>query len=141
MSETVHAVYNYHDGPLSDVADFRGAPHVFENAYFEEATDRWSDVSLLRKIDPQVFAWALEERRILLRWRQAFEQGEATLADYPALPQERLRDRELSGLLREHRHVDEKTAEHRVRGKFERDESRSHRGTTAQYRVQWILLP
>lgn len=143
MSERVYAVYNYHDGPLSGVADFEGTPHIFENAYFDEAADRWSDVFLLRRIDAQVFAWVLEERQILLRWRRAFDQGEATLKDYPALSPERLRDCELTGLLREYRHVDEANAEHQAKGKFERVDPHSIAGTgpTAEYRVHWTPLP
>lgn len=151
MSETVYAVYNYHDGPLSGVADFEGRPHIFENAYFDEAADRWSDVFLLRPIDAQVFAWTLEKRQVLLRWRRAVDQGEATYNDYPDLPSDRLRDadlndllirnRELNDLLREYCHVDETNAVHQARGKFERADPDGIGGTTKEYRVHWTPLP
>lgn len=138
MSETAYAVYNYHDGPLSGVADFQGTPHTFKNAYFDEDADRWSDVFLLRPIDPQVFAWALEYMQIRRRWSQARDRGEAPLDGHAALHQDRLRSRELAELLRGRRSVDETNATHRARGRFERVEGL---GTTAQCHVQWTLLP
>lgn len=115
--EVVHT-YDWYDGPRRGVADYRGEPHLFESEWWD-GEDWETDTSLLTPIEPETFAWALEDWAIWRRWETAFHRGEAT-ESHPALPEDRSRYVELERLLEGRLAIDparaiRKRAEFRVR--------------------------
>jgi hypothetical protein len=72
--ETVHTMTDYHDGPLTGVADFRGAPHFYERL-FNEVADEYSNVYQLTPIDSETFKLEMEEWAIWQRWQRAYYSG------------------------------------------------------------------
>jgi hypothetical protein len=82
--EQVFTVYDYHDGPRSGVADFHEIPHFYE-CVFDEKRDDYSEEYVLIPIRPDIFKLAMENWEIFLRWRRAFDSGQVTLSEHPAL--------------------------------------------------------
>ena len=114
--ETVHTMTGYYDGPRSGVADYRGAPHLYESL-FEDAPDA-SDVFLLQLIDDETFRLAMEDWDIWSRWERAFRSRQTTLDTHPALRPDRARHDELELLLAPRLRL-EPTRAFRARGRFE----------------------
>jgi hypothetical protein len=96
--ETIYTMTDYHDGPVAGVADFRGAPHRYQ-AEWIEGEQEFGDWYTLTPIDEQTLGLALEEWRIWLRWRVAFDRGSTSQATHPALPEDRPRWEALQPLL------------------------------------------
>jgi hypothetical protein len=100
--ETVHTMTDYYDGPRGGIADFFGAPHIYEST-FADVGDKpveAVDVFRLSPVTPEVFELALEDWAIWLRWETAFHRGEITKDDaHPALLVDRARHEELKRLL------------------------------------------
>ena len=86
--EKVHTVGNYHDGPVSGVADVDGVPHLYEKVFSEEE-DEYIDRYAVRPIDQELYSLLIESWSIFIRWRTAFDQGQVGLETYPALPENR----------------------------------------------------
>ena len=92
--EKIHTVGDYHDGPISGVADLDGVPHVFEKQFSEEKDD-FVDRYLVMAIDQELFSLIMKSWSIWLRWRTAFDQGKTTLKTHPVLPEDQERYQEL----------------------------------------------
>jgi hypothetical protein len=92
--ERVWTVTDFYDGPRRGIADFDGAPHLYVSDH-DSLHDDHDDVYRLAPVDAEVFALALEDWRIWLRFEDAYRLGRVTLADHPALPDERTRHHEL----------------------------------------------
>ena len=88
--EKVHAIHDYHDGPVGGVADVGGAPHVFEQIFSEEK-DEYSDRYRVMEIDQELYSRIMEAWAIFVRWRVALDGGRTTLKTHPALPEDRER--------------------------------------------------
>ena len=100
--ETVHTMTDYYDGPRGGIADFQGVPHVYESTYANvgDTPDESVDVFRLSPVALEVFALAIEDWSIWLRWETAFHRGEIIPADtHPALQIDRARHDELKRLL------------------------------------------
>jgi hypothetical protein len=91
--ERVYTVGDYHDGPLSGIADYHGSPHAFE-AEFSEADDEYSGRYWLMPIDREVFELAIQFREIGQRWKAAWKAGETSIDTFP-LPDDKKRSDEL----------------------------------------------
>jgi hypothetical protein len=98
--ETVHAVYDYFDGPRSGVADFEGAPHFFECV--DDATDDHVEEFVLTPLPAEVLPFVVEDWEIWLRWRAAHDAEKTTVDTHPALPEDRSRHQQLREILRPH---------------------------------------
>ena len=96
--ETVFTVTDYWDGPRKGIANYQGAPHLYE-CIFDTTEDDYSDLYRLTPIDQQTFRLAMENWEIWLRWRAAFDAGKVTVATHPALPEDKNRHEELKNLL------------------------------------------
>ncbi len=83
--ERVYVVHQYHDGPRSGIADYNGKPHAFE-CVFDETTDEYTDVFLLKPIDAKTLASALEDWKRWQGWEKRFHAGLATRGSHPSLP-------------------------------------------------------
>jgi hypothetical protein len=105
--ERVHTVGDYHDGPVSGVADLDGVPHLFEKKFSDEIDD-YIDRYLVSAIDQELFSLIMNCWSIWLRWRAAFDQGETTLKTHPVLPEDQERYQELKQAIgdRENPHPD-----------------------------------
>ena len=88
--EPVFTVYDYHDGPRSGVANFHGIPHSYE-CVFNEKSDDYSDVFVLIPIGQKDLESAIENWEIFLRWRKAFDSGQVTLEEHPAMTHDKNR--------------------------------------------------
>ena len=107
--EVVHSVPDWYDGPRGGIADYNGAPHLFESEWCD-GDDLESDTFLLMPIDSETFSLAMEDWAIWRRYETAFANGEVAAEHHPALPEERSRHLELEGLLQGRLVVDSKRA-------------------------------
>ncbi len=98
--ELVHTITDWYDGARGGVADLNGEPHYYEN-HWNEGEDNWSEIYLLKPLDAETFAFAMEDWQIWLRWEQSFREGKTTQETHPALPKERQRHDELEKILAE----------------------------------------
>jgi hypothetical protein len=102
--QTVHTMDDYYDGPRSGVADFEGRPHYYRSIYLD--TVQWKhdeDRFELSPVTPEVLAAAREADAIFKRWnimRQATPKFTYTEEEFGALPEERVRYRELERFLK-----------------------------------------
>jgi hypothetical protein len=96
--ETVHTINDWYDGARRGIADLNGKPHYFENHWCEDKDD-WSEIYLLKPLDAETFALALEDWEIWLRWEQAFKDGKTIQETHPALPEETDRHNQLKRIL------------------------------------------
>ena len=137
--EIVYTVTDYYDGPRVGVADFNGAPHLYE-AEWDEAAGDYADTFKLSPLDRETFEHALEAWDIWLRWNKAFRNGLETLETHPALPADRPRHNQLEELLR----VRLVTAARPVRAfaEFRTDASRAcgDKETFAPLKVRWSRI-
>lgn len=88
--EAVFTVSEYYDGPRGGLANFRGIPHIYE-CVFDQQHDAYSDSFLLMPVGPEILAAAMTNWKIFLKWREAFDAGQTTLATHPALPEDKAR--------------------------------------------------
>jgi hypothetical protein len=96
--ERVYTVNDWWDGPLLGVADVFGCPHIYELPV-DTLKDDYHDTFVVSPIDPELLRLVLEDWEIWMRWRDASERGETTIATHPALPQDRPRHDELNQLI------------------------------------------
>ena len=96
--EIVHTITDWYDGARGGIADINGAPHYYE-CRWDDATDDWSEVYLLNRIDQETFRLAMEDWAIWLRWRKAFDEGRTKQETHPALPEDRARHTEIAAIL------------------------------------------
>jgi hypothetical protein len=96
--EIVYMIADWYDGARKGVAGMHGRPHYFENCWDKEK-QYWTDVFLLRLLDEETFALALEDWSIWRRWEQAFEEGKTAHDTHPCLPEDRARHLELEAVL------------------------------------------
>ena len=115
--ETVYTVTNYYDGPTRGVADFGGAPHAYESL-LDATEDERDSTFMLRPIDHDTLELVLEGWRIWLRWRRAFDEGQAGIETHPALPQDRPRHDQISLILEGRLKIDPATTL-KAKGHFE----------------------
>jgi hypothetical protein len=101
--ETVYTITNWYDGARADIADFDGSPHYYECQW---ADGNYNDLYRLTPIANDILELALERDAIYLRWRAAFDAGNATQDTHPALPEEHLRHKELQRILSEFLRID-----------------------------------
>ncbi|MBW4623787.1 MAG: hypothetical protein KME17_31050 [Cyanosarcina radialis HA8281-LM2] len=92
--EIVHTMTDYYDGPRRGIADYQGQPHIYEST-FKDLNDGFTDIFRLSPIPKDVFALALEDCEIWLRWETACQNGATSLDTHPALPAERDRHSEM----------------------------------------------
>jgi hypothetical protein len=88
----------YYDGPVFGIAEFRGAPHVYERQW-DPALDEYGEFFLLSPIEPDLLDLVMEDWEIWLRWDAVFKRGEAGEESHPALPDERVRHLEIQELI------------------------------------------
>lgn len=116
--EIVYTTTSYYDGIRSGIADYLGAPHVFESLFDEDDENDVSSGFLLQPIDEQTFRLAMEDWAIWTRWEHAFRAGRTPSATHPALPEDRSRHTELAEILGPRLTIAPDTAIH-ARGRFE----------------------
>lgn len=97
--ERVYIVWDYYDGPRSGIADYSGQPHHYA-CEWNAGSDDYSDLFVLKPIDQQTLALALEQWTIWRAWEAAFQRGEKTQETHPALPGQDRRYAELDAQLR-----------------------------------------
>ena len=90
----VLTVNDYYDGPRLGVAEYLGAPHIYESE-FDHSADEYPETYFLSPIEPALLALVLEDWDIWLRWDAAYERGEVDIDSHPSLPDERTRHEEL----------------------------------------------
>lgn len=96
--EIVHTITDWYDGARRGIADFNGKPHYYENNW-DDASNDWSEFYNLKPIDEQTFKLAIEDWEIWLRWESAYKRGEAAHDTHPALPNDKERHNEITGIL------------------------------------------
>src|SRR5690349_21767369 len=83
--DKVHTIDAIHDGcPLAGVADYQGYPHAYQRL-FDDQQDDWSNQYILKRINAELLALAIERQAIFLEWRKAFDAGKVTQHSHPAL--------------------------------------------------------
>lgn len=97
-TDRVLTVNDYYDGPRLGIAEFNGAPHIYE-AEFDHSADEYGDTYFLSPIEPKLLALVLEDWEIWLRWQAAHKRGEVGLDSHPALPADRERHEVLKALI------------------------------------------
>lgn len=133
--EAVHCILDWYDGAILGVADFGGRPHVFEREPDED--DSAVPAYLLSPVAEDVFALAMEDWRIWLRWEAAFHERRATIDSHPALPADRARHEEIQRNLAGRLAVDRHSAL-RARAEFKVGEGQSRSaGQFRKHEVRW----
>ena len=96
--DTVHAIWDFYDGPRTGVADFHGQPHYF-SCQWDDAEDDYSNTYSLSPIDADTFALVLQKRAIWQEWEVAFHAGQVSSESHPGLGGRDLRYDQLQVLL------------------------------------------
>ena len=104
--ETVYTMTDYWDGPRRGIADYQGSPHRYESQFAESEENNYQDTFLLSPVQPELFAYALQDWEIWRRWESAFHQGKTTIDTHPALPEEREAHERLKAILRDRLRLD-----------------------------------
>ncbi len=95
--ERIYAITNFYDVPREGIADYRGAPHLFD-CEFSEDLDDYSDRYWLAPISQALADLAAEQSEIFHRWRAAFDRGDVPNQSWP-LAADRPRHAELEAQL------------------------------------------
>lgn len=127
--EKVYTISNYWDGARAGIADLNGKPHYYE-CVFDDAQDDWSEIFLLKPIDPETLSLELEDFQIWKRWSAAVDEGRATLETHPALPEDRARHDEIESVLGKRFCIDPDADHIKARGEFKYGEPTM---------VRWII--
>jgi hypothetical protein len=109
--EAVHTITDWYDGARNGVADLNGEPHYYEN-HWNEGEQFWSEIYLLKPLDAETFALAMEDWEIWLRWERAFKEGKTTQETHPTLSEDKQRHNELEKILAERLVVSPETSVH-----------------------------
>ena len=98
--ETVFTVTEYSDWPRKGIANFQGAPHLYEWVS-NGAEDDESKLFRLMPLSAEVFQLAMEEWEIWRRWLVAFYEKKTDISTRPALSIDISRHAELKRILDE----------------------------------------
>jgi hypothetical protein len=137
--DRVMAVYEYYDGPRKGIANFQAVPHYFE-CVFDEQSGEYSEWYLLTRLNPKALKAGLENWKIFLRWRKAFDSGKVGRETHPALP----KDKEKYDKTK--RALDDELASHsekrsRAKGDFDvLDKPRVPRDLLSRWQVKWTEM-
>jgi len=131
LPDRVYTVTGWYDGPREGIADYRGAPHSYASQFTNISSDS-EDVFVLRPVDKQTLALALEDWEIWLRWEAAFHAGRTTAETHPALPADRLRHDEIAPQLQARLEARGGAPQH-AHGRFQQETA------GAPLTVQWTL--
>ena len=115
--DTVHAVWEYYDGPRTGIADFQGKPHYF-SCDWEESENDHDHVFAISPISEQFLRLALEQQVIWRKWELAFHSGHCSADTHPGLGGRDPRYDELQQLINDHIHALPITKTH-LRGNFQ----------------------
>ena len=107
---------DFWDGPRGGIAEFEGAPHVYESEWCDAADD-YAPSFRLSPVTAEVLKLALEDWAIWERWWTAFHAGLTTGDTHPALPEDRVRHEELKAQLKDRPRIDPENFV-RARGEF-----------------------
>jgi hypothetical protein len=80
--ERVHSVWDYYDGILTGVADYRGTPHYFEKDWSVELKDYLSTFTLT-PISESELREVVEREHVFRTWEAKFHRGEAEGSTHP----------------------------------------------------------
>ncbi len=133
--ERVFAIFDYQDGPRSGIANYHGEPYFFDSG-FDEVRDRFSDIFSLIHLEPDVFEAAMENWRIFLRWRAAFDAGKVNRDTHPALREDRAKYEETRQIL-DHALSAGKNESIRVTGEFDPVGDSIPRDVLTPWQVKW----
>ncbi len=126
MLERVYIVADYHDGPRSGVADYRGTSHLYVGV-FDDDKDEYADIYELRKTELKLH---LELLKIDIRWGPLL-LGDMDVKAHPELPEGRARYDTLRRL------IDAQLGPIvRVRGSFKLDPSKKRE----PWSVEWVTI-
>lgn len=134
--ELVYTMTDYWDGPRGGIADYQGAPHLYQSEW-DDLQDEYASTFRLSPIGPDVLKAALEAWEIWRRWETAYYQGLTPHNTHPALPEDRARHEELNAFLEDHLQIDEANYI-RAHGEFEAWEDPQWSGLGfASLQVRW----
>jgi len=131
--DRVYTVADYYDGPREGIADFRGSPHAYSSLR-QDIGSRMPDTFLLKPLDSEALALALEDWAIWERWEAAYKSGRTHEDTHPALPVDRPRHIELEALLEPLLRVDPSAAI------WARAEFRSNIAEKGSLHVVWTVI-
>jgi hypothetical protein len=80
--EPVYSVWDYYDGILTGVADYRGSPRYFEKDWSEEQRD-YLPTFTLTPITQAELAEVVERERVFRAWEARFHRGEVEVSTHP----------------------------------------------------------
>lgn len=104
--EKIYAVFDYYDGVLTGIADFKGIPHYFARSFNKNQDEYESDHFFLKPIDEKTLQLAMEDWAIWERWYTS----KSPIDTHPALPKDRERHEEIEKILAERLTIDTETA-------------------------------
>jgi hypothetical protein len=144
QTEAVYTAFYYYGAPRVGVADFGGEPHEYE-CVFDEVSDDYSDVYLLRPLSEAEFRAAVELWEIGLQWRRNFQAGVTPYNVDNASPEDAARHRELSELIKVERARQAWKQFRGARARFERIAGGSEDNQESRWRVpvashwRWVV--
>ena len=127
---------DYYDGPRGGITLFDGHPHHYASEFADFVEDGTTfDNFMLRPIDDEVLALALEDRAIWRRWEDVYDSGDTTHEDQPALPADRPRHDEIGAALESR--LPPSSPGTRCRGEFLVASAPARRHRVGLMRVRW----
>jgi len=97
--DRVYTIDAIHDGiPLVGIAGYQGHPHAYERL-FDHEKDDWSNSYVLKKIDTDLLALAIERQSIFLKWRKDFDAGSVPINSHPDFTMNNARYKQLEDIL------------------------------------------
>ena len=91
--------YDWYDGPISGVANWRETPYYFE---YQGYNENQKESLYLTPIEKDILKLVKEDWQIWKNWDSAFHKGETNKETHPFLPKDRKRGKQLKKLLDEH---------------------------------------
>jgi hypothetical protein len=135
--ERVYSVWDYYDGVLSGVADFRGSPHYFEKNWSEELRDYLPACTLI-PVTAAELAEVIERERVYREWEAMFHRGEVDQSTHPGEAGQGASYQELRAVFKARR-AGSTTSLHSATPEFSSapGQSRRPKGVMAILQVEW----
>ena len=136
-TETVYAVWDYHDGIRTGVADFKGEPHFFEQELSDQQQD-YSPTFQLKPIAGVLLSKVVEQWQVFRDWETKFHCGLAAATTHPGLPGQSKRYAELDALIKAE-FEESRPGRLRATGSFSGlpDQESAAKGIMREVQVEW----
>jgi hypothetical protein len=135
--ERVYSVWDYYDGILTGVTDYRGNPHYFEKNWSQELQDYLPACTLI-PITAAELAEVVEREQAYREWEAKFHRGEVDQSTHPGAAGQGASYQELQAVFKA-RSAGSQASLHKATPEFSVVPGQSPRpkGVMAMLQVEW----